>query len=111
MNRVIPQWTGEIVGKLHNAGIDHKDFALHMGIHPKYLSAILNGHEQPKDAEEGFKKALFEMTGQEEERLCDYTKVVVETDNENPTTIADITADTVTVADGYRIRLTPDYED
>lgn len=45
-----------------------------------------------------------------ENTLKDYTKIVVETDEENPTTIATVTSDDISVADGYRVRLTPDYE-
>lgn len=41
------------------------------------------------------------------EPLGQYTKVVVETDEENPTTIAIITDGAVDVAEGYRVRLTP----
>lgn len=46
----------------------------------------------------------------ENNNLKDYTKVVVETDEENPTTIAMITSEDVLVADGYRVRLTPEYD-
>lgn len=42
--------------------------------------------------------------------LKDYTKIVVETDEENPTTIATVTGEDVFVADGYRVRLTPKYD-
>lgn len=45
------------------------------------------------------------------ESLHDYTKVVVETESKNPVTIAVITADGWELADGYRIRLTPTYDD
>lgn len=45
----------------------------------------------------------------EEKNLGDYTKVVVETDEENPTTIAIITNNDVKLSDGYRVRLTPEY--
>lgn len=41
------------------------------------------------------------------EILKDYTKIVVETDEKTPVTIATITNDEVDVADGYRVRLTP----
>lgn len=44
------------------------------------------------------------------ETLGDYTKVVVETDEKNPTTIATITNDGLDVAEGYRVRLTPKYD-
>ena len=46
----------------------------------------------------------------ESNNLKDYTKVVVETDEENPTTIATLTSEDVVVADGYRVRLTPEYD-
>lgn len=39
-----------------------------------------------------------------------YTKIVIETDGENPTTIAEITNEDANVANGYRIRLTPSYD-
>lgn len=42
--------------------------------------------------------------------LKEYTKIVVETDEENPTTIATVTSEDVLVADGYRVRLTPEYD-
>ena len=42
--------------------------------------------------------------------LKDYTKIVVETDEENPKKIAEITSTDVTPADGYRVRLTPNYD-
>ena len=45
-----------------------------------------------------------------DESLCEYTRVIVETDEENPTTIATVTKSDVDVADGYRVRLTPVYD-
>lgn len=45
-----------------------------------------------------------------EESLKDYTKIVVETDEDNPVTIAVITANDISPADGYRVRLTPTYD-
>lgn len=39
-----------------------------------------------------------------------YTKLVVETDEDNPVTIAVITDTDVIPADGYRVRLTPKYD-
>lgn len=40
----------------------------------------------------------------------DYTKIIVETDEENPVIIAMIDADNVEVIEGYRVRLTPAYD-
>lgn len=42
-----------------------------------------------------------------ENTLKDYTKIVVETDEENPITIAEITVENINLANGYRVRLTP----
>lgn len=42
--------------------------------------------------------------------LEDYTRVIIETEEENPITIAVITSEEVEVADGYRVRLTPKYD-
>lgn len=39
-----------------------------------------------------------------------WTRIIVETDEENPVTIATITADETDVADGYRVRERPDYD-
>lgn len=44
------------------------------------------------------------------ETLSDITKIVVETDEEDPKTIAVITAENVDSAEGFRVRLTPKYE-
>ena len=46
----------------------------------------------------------------EEKTLKDYTKIVVETDEENPKTIAVITCNDITPEEGYRVRLTPVYD-
>jgi hypothetical protein len=45
------------------------------------------------------------------ESLQDYTKIVIETEEKNPVTIAEVTANNFEIADGYRIRLTPKYDD
>lgn len=45
----------------------------------------------------------------EDSNLKNYTKIVIETDEENPVTIATVTSDNTEVADGYRVRITPTY--
>ncbi len=37
----------------------------------------------------------------------EFEKVVIETDEKNPVTIAVLTADTVEIEQGYRIKITP----
>lgn len=44
------------------------------------------------------------------EVLTDITKIVVETDEENPKTIAVITAEDIDSAEGFRVRITPKYD-
>ena len=44
------------------------------------------------------------------EALTDITKIVVETDEENPKTIAVITAKDIDSAEGFRVRITPKYD-
>ena len=41
--------------------------------------------------------------------LKDITQIVVETAEENPIAIATFTSDFIDVAEGYRVRLKPDY--
>lgn len=42
--------------------------------------------------------------------LEDVQKITIETDEENPITIAEITLEEINTADGYRVRLTPKYD-
>lgn len=52
------EWTAEIIGQMHLCGITAKSLAEEMGCTPEYISTILNGHREPKGAEERFHKAL-----------------------------------------------------
>lgn len=58
------QWTGDLVGKMHNAGITAKRLAEEMGKNPKYVSGVLNGHYSPKKAEEEFNNAFQRIVEQ-----------------------------------------------
>ena len=52
------QWTGEIIGKLHLNGITARHLAKEVGWSDKYLSLVLNGHREPKNAEAKVRAAL-----------------------------------------------------
>lgn len=52
------QWTGELIGEMHLKGVTAKELAAEAGWHPKYLSAVLNGHRAPKKAEVTLSTAL-----------------------------------------------------
>ena len=56
------QWTGELVGKMHNAGVTSKEPAAQMGKNPKYVSQVLNGHYEPKKSECEFNAALVAIS-------------------------------------------------
>lgn len=44
------------------------------------------------------------------ETLSDITKIIVETDEEDPKTIAVITAEDIDSAEDFRVRITPKYD-
>lgn len=52
------QWTGDLVKELHMNGITAKQLAAAAGWHEKYLSCVLNGHRNPKNAESTLRAAL-----------------------------------------------------
>ena len=56
------QWTGALIGEMHLANITAKQLAAEVGWHEKYLSAILNGHREPKNAEQTLRAALQRLT-------------------------------------------------
>ena len=52
------QWTAELIGEMHLKGITAKQLAAEANWHEKYLSAVLNGHREPKGAESTLRAAL-----------------------------------------------------
>ena len=48
--------------------------------------------------------------GERPKEIRGWTRIIVETDEENPTPIATITEDNIEMADGYRVRERPDYD-
>lgn len=48
--------------------------------------------------------------GERPKEIRGWTRIIVETDEENPTPIATITEDSIEMADGYRVRERPDYD-
>jgi len=56
------QWTAELIGEMHLSGITAKQLAAEVGWNAKYLSFILNGHKEPKGAEQKLRSALKRLT-------------------------------------------------
>jgi len=55
------QWTAKLLGKMHINGITHKQLAHQLGYTNRYVSAVMNGHREPKGAEQRFNAALDEL--------------------------------------------------
>lgn len=58
---VIDKWTGRLIGNMHIYNITSAELAAKLGLHPKYVSAILNGHRSPTGAKQRFEKAVAEI--------------------------------------------------
>ena len=61
---MIAQWTGDVVGQMHNANITAKQLAAEIGWNEKYLSQVLNCRVSPKNAEEKVRAALNRIVNQ-----------------------------------------------
>ena len=59
------QWTAALIGEMHLKGITAKQLAAEAGWHEKYLSAVLNGHREPKKAEETLTAALERLSAKQ----------------------------------------------
>lgn len=55
------QWTGDLIGEMHINSVTMKQLATEVGWHEKYLSVVLNGHKEPKGAEEKLRAALSRL--------------------------------------------------
>lgn len=55
---MLAQWMESFFGKKRAYKIKDAEIAAEIGWHPKYLSAVLNGHRSPKGAEEKLTSAL-----------------------------------------------------
>jgi len=58
------QWTADVIGEMHLKKISKKCIAEFMGVTPEYVSMVLNGHREPKGAEQAFRDALHKLTEQ-----------------------------------------------
>ena len=55
------KWTADLLGEMHMAGVTAKQLAAEVGWNPKYLSVVLNGHKEPKGAENKLRSALDQL--------------------------------------------------
>ena len=55
------QWTADLLGEMHLARVTAKQLAAEAGWHETYLSAVLHGHREPKNAEQTLRAALARL--------------------------------------------------
>ncbi|MEG2857262.1 MAG: helix-turn-helix transcriptional regulator [Clostridia bacterium] len=65
---MLAQWTGDLVGKMHNNGIEKRELAFKLKCSPEYVSKILNGKRSPSNAEQRFNSALTEIIEERENK-------------------------------------------
>lgn len=63
------QWTAEIIGKMHLHSITAVRLAAALNWHPKYLSAVLNGHKAPSGAEDKIRAAVNQLINDNRETV------------------------------------------
>lgn len=61
------QWTGRLVGKMHNKGVSNEDLAKELGVTSAYISMILNGKRNPPDVRKRMEDAFSAIV---EKRGC-----------------------------------------
>lgn len=52
------EWTGRLIGDMHNAGVSRAEVARELGISTAYVTMVLNGIRTPKGAEEKLRAAF-----------------------------------------------------
>ena len=55
------EWTGRLIGDMHNAGVSRAEVARELGVSTAYVTMVLNGIRTPKGAEEKL-RAAFELS-------------------------------------------------
>ena len=66
---MLAQWMVDLFGKMRANKVKDVDLAAEVGWHPKYLSAVLNGHKSPKNAEEKLISALNRILDRRDDGL------------------------------------------
>ena len=61
------KWTGSLIGKMHNAKVTRQDLADKLGLNKSYISMILNGQRNPKNAKEQLTNAFEEIVRERSE--------------------------------------------
>lgn len=70
-------WTGDLVGRMHNAEVTYQELADEAGIVKAYVSQILNGARTPKNGRERLENAFDAIIQrrQTEEEIHDESEI------------------------------------
>lgn len=52
------EWTGRLIGDMHNTGVSRAEVARELGVSTAYVTMVLNGIRTPKGAEEKLRAAF-----------------------------------------------------
>lgn len=52
------QWTGSLIGDIHNAGLSIKEVAAEAKLNPKYVSTVLNSEDASSKTEKRLREAF-----------------------------------------------------
>ena len=52
------EWTGRLIGDMHNAGVSRAEVARELGVSTAYVTMVLNEIRTPKGAEEKLRAAF-----------------------------------------------------
>ena len=61
-------WTGDLIGRMHNARITYDDLAAELGCGKAYVCMILNGRRNPDGAEARLNEAFYRAKQKKEAR-------------------------------------------
>ena len=63
-------WRGDLVGRMHDHRITGKELAKELGVTDRWISAVINGHRDPKNAELLFNAAVDAIICRREGAKC-----------------------------------------
>jgi transcriptional regulator with XRE-family HTH domain len=52
------EWTGRLIGDMHNAGVSRAEVARELGVSTAYVTMVLNGIRTPEGAEKKLRAAF-----------------------------------------------------
>lgn len=64
LKKMPKEWTGDLVGLMHNNKISIAQLAEKLGVRREYVSMVLNGHREPIGAEQKYRAAVNDLISQ-----------------------------------------------